>query len=227
VTYTITQNECNATISSSLYGTFDGTVEGSVLSGSVTFPDEGGNITANFTFTRDGDNLSGTADWTWTGDSGSCGGTTDISGMLSPEPTNCNNISGIWTIYESSDFTECPGGGISAAEYEYEIDQTGCNIVIVNYDGNATGTVDGRNITFQGTYIPFDGVIVTEVFTGTYDGGDSLSGTSVYTVSDSATGDFICTGTSTYFGTHITSTATAFGTRTAIIKKFPFPDVNR
>jgi hypothetical protein len=227
VTYTITQNGCSATISSSIYGSFNGTVEGSVLSGTLTFPDEGGNITADFTFTRNGDNLYGTGDWTWTGSGGSCGGTIDITGTLTPEPTSCIDVSGTWAISENYDLSSCPGdlAVTGNMDYDYDISQTGCNIIIDS--GYATGTVTGNTITAQGVaeYEELD-ITLTEDFTGTVD-GNSLSGNSVYTVTDFNTGVFVCSGTSTYTGTRITGTATAFGTRAAIIKKFPFPNVNR
>jgi hypothetical protein len=80
-TYTITQTGCAITIA--VPGTtFTGTVSGSHLSWTGSFPSDGGTTTItgmNLTLASDQGSATGTASWTWSGSGTSCPGTTQVT----------------------------------------------------------------------------------------------------------------------------------------------------
>jgi hypothetical protein len=81
--YTITQSGCNITIDGGLFGTASGTVNGSQITYTGSFPDEGGTTTGTVNLTISGNSLNGSANWTWSDGTSSCSGTTQISGTRS------------------------------------------------------------------------------------------------------------------------------------------------
>jgi hypothetical protein len=79
--YTITQNGCSIEVTDEGRRTYTGTVSGSTITWSGSFPEEGGTTTIQqMTLTVSGDNISGSCFWTWTDGIESCSGTTQISG---------------------------------------------------------------------------------------------------------------------------------------------------
>jgi hypothetical protein len=82
MTYSISQNGCNISITNLTYGVgpFTGTVDGNHISWSGSYPEEGGTTTADISLNISGNNLNGSATWTWRGFGEVCSGTTRISG---------------------------------------------------------------------------------------------------------------------------------------------------
>ena len=78
--YTITQSGCNITIDGGLFGIETGTVSGSQITYTGSFPDEGGTTTGTVNLTISGNSLNGSSTWTWSDGTSSCSGTTTISG---------------------------------------------------------------------------------------------------------------------------------------------------
>ncbi len=79
---TVTQNGSSVTVTTPA-GTFSGTVSGSSLSWSGSYPDNGGTNTINSltaTIAALGVSLSGSSSWSWTDGVTSCSGTTSFTG---------------------------------------------------------------------------------------------------------------------------------------------------
>jgi len=78
---------CSVTIAYYSYGSMDGTVSGSTLSFSGSYPKFGGTISIDnqsVTLSADQTTLSGTVAWSYQGGSMTCSGTTAISGTKGP-----------------------------------------------------------------------------------------------------------------------------------------------
>jgi len=82
MTYSVTQNGCNISVTNVTYGVgpFTGTVDGNHISWSGSYPEDGGTTTANISLNISGNSLNGSASWTWSGFGEVCSGTTQISG---------------------------------------------------------------------------------------------------------------------------------------------------
>jgi hypothetical protein len=79
--YTITQTGCAISVTVS-GATFTGTISGSHLSWSGSYPEDGGTTTItgmNLTLSSDEGTASGTASWTWSGSGTTCAGTTQVT----------------------------------------------------------------------------------------------------------------------------------------------------
>ncbi len=80
-TYIVTQSGCDIIVEDSYGGSYSGSINGSTISWTGSFPDDGGTTTVNsLILTVSGDTISGHASWTWTDGVDSCSGTAQISG---------------------------------------------------------------------------------------------------------------------------------------------------
>lgn len=81
-TLTVTQSGNNITVATEV-GTFSGTLSGSRLTWSGSYPEDGGITTESVTvtFSGDGNSLQGSSTWSWTDGTFSCTGTTTFSGV--------------------------------------------------------------------------------------------------------------------------------------------------
>jgi hypothetical protein len=79
-TITITQNGNSITVATPV-GTFSGTIGGSTVSWTGSYPDAGGTTTiTSLTATVSGNTLSGSTQWTWTDGDFTCGGSSTFTG---------------------------------------------------------------------------------------------------------------------------------------------------
>ena len=83
--FTITQSGCNISVDAGVYGTHSGTVNGSQITYTGSYPEEGGTTTINVNLTISGNSLNGSATWTWSDGTYSCSGSTQITGTRSAD----------------------------------------------------------------------------------------------------------------------------------------------
>lgn len=77
-TIVVAQSGCDVTLTTPA-GVFSGTMSGSTLTGTGSYPEDGGTTTATITATISGSSISGSSNWSWVGGS-SCSGTSTFTG---------------------------------------------------------------------------------------------------------------------------------------------------
>ena len=116
--FTVTQSGCNITVDAGAYGTHSGTVNGSQITYTGSYPEEGGTTTINVNLTVSGNSLSGSSTWTWRNGT-SCSGTTQISGTKQLV-AGCGQ--GLPLTISNLSF---PGTGTAGQSYDGSVDYQG------------------------------------------------------------------------------------------------------
>jgi len=106
----------------------------------------------------------------------------------------CVNVAGAWNTTEVVDATNC-GEGIYTEYETLIVTQDGCNFTAIDSSGTYSGTVQGNQISWTGSYYDYGWVTYTVTLTIS---GNSLSGSSSWTWTD---GYYSCSGTSQITGT--------------------------
>ncbi len=136
-----------------------------------------------------------------------CGGGSS-SGGGAPGPESFENVAGTWETVEEIDATDCLDGEKYTKHGNYTVTQDGPNITVTdnNYDLQFTGTVNGNQISWTGSYPENDG---TETATITVTvSGEEITGSASGTWSNSE-GTYTCSWTGQISGTRIKAPQTA------------------
>jgi hypothetical protein len=161
--FTITQSGCNISVDAGVYGTHSGTVNGSQITYTGSYPEEGGTTTINVNLTISGNSLNGSATWTWSDGTYSCSGSTQITGTRSADDSDGKD--------PTADITS-PTGGSSYTEGD-----------TITFSGIGSDPEDG---TLIGSSLVWTSSIDGQIGTGTSFTKSSLS-TGTHTITLTAT----------------------------------------
>jgi len=197
----VTQNGNIITVTDEDGNHYTGTVNGSTLSWTGSFQDNGGTVTiTSMSLTISGTTLSGTANWTWSDGNDSCSGTTQISGTrTSPGGSSSTGFNGSWRITETGVSDSCEP--LETDIFTTTITTNGSLISLYDPDGDfITGSVSGNTATFLITYndgIESSSTLVTITLSAD---GKSLTGNVTWSETDE---EGTCSGSSTITGTKL------------------------
>jgi len=168
---------------------FTGTVNGSVYSVSVSYPESGGTTTVTNTFTLNSPlGGSGNTAWTWSGGNYACngGGTLTVSKQVSPP---IYDASGNWNYTTTNGWAD--GCAVDPDETGVaSLTQQGNQVTVIADGKTYRGYVSGAKYTFSTSYAD-DGGLSTDIMTFTLSSGDVGTGNLTWTWSD---GIEACTG---------------------------------
>lgn len=204
--YTVVQNGCSFTATTSDARTYNGTVSGNNVSWTGSNPGSGGTITVtgtSITAASDGNSMNGSGNWTWSNGNPSydCSGTTSISGARQSNGPATVDASGTWGGSWNSSTPHGPSGSFAAI-----VSQSGTTLsgtISVPYISLSNATLKG---SVHGNTITFGDIADTITFTGTMT-GDAASGN--YNYSSGA-------DVGTWSGTRTAPPATALLTITGV-----------
>lgn len=113
------------------------------------------------------------------------------------------DFTGTWSVTETTDGTDCDEG-ITVDSYVVTAQQTGSTVVVFTQDGTFSGSVSGREVTWNSDVTGDGGWTVSIVTLTFFEDGNSFTGSSTWTWTG---GNESCSGSSTLNGSRLSSLA--------------------
>ena len=150
---TIAQTGCGITVSTTTpgVGPFNGTIDGSTISWSGSYPDEGGTATiTNLNGTLTGDpatSVTGSNNWSWGDGVGSCSGTSTFTGVKTSSPTTYTLTA---TAGTGGSVTKNPDQASYASGTTVTLTATAAaGFTFANWSGDLTGATNPATIVMN------------------------------------------------------------------------------